>query len=132
MDGFAVPLEIGDHEGRSFKVVKAMDDSGATYTAVLGSVIDRLGMCAHTSRGFALADGSRVDRRLGKTRVRLEGHEEISPVVFREAGTQPLLGTVTLEIFSLGIDPVNQRLMPVDALMLGFRDRFAAPGSALL
>ena len=31
---------------------------------------------------------------------------------------RPLLGAVTLEILSLGIDPVNQRLVPVDAFML--------------
>ena len=30
----------------------------------------------------------------------------------------PLLGALTLEVFSLGIDPVNQRLIPVDSLML--------------
>ena len=50
--------------------------------------------------------------------MRLDGREEVSPVVFREEGAQPLLGAVTLEIFSLGIDPGNGRLIPVDAFML--------------
>ena len=30
----------------------------------------------------------------------------------------PLLGALTLEVFSLRIDHVNQRLIPVDSLML--------------
>ena len=38
--------------------------------------------------------------------------------MFWEEGAQPLLGAVTLEIFSLGIDPVNERLIPMDAFML--------------
>ncbi len=50
--------------------------------------------------------------------MRLDGREDVSPVVFWEEGVQPLLGAVTLEIFSLNIDPVNERLIPVDAFML--------------
>ena len=50
--------------------------------------------------------------------MRLDGREDVSPVVFREEGAQQRLGAVTLEIFSLGIDPVNERLIPVDAFML--------------
>ncbi len=53
--------------------------------------------------------------------MRLDGQQELSPVVFRDEGAHPLLGTVTLEIFGLGIDPVNGRLNPVDALMPGLR-----------
>ena len=49
--------------------------------------------------------------------MRLDGREDVSPIVFREEGAQPLLGAVTLEIFSLGIDPVNERLIPVNAFM---------------
>lgn len=44
-------------------------------------------------------------------------------VVFQEEGAQPLLGAVTLEIFGLGIDRVNGRLIPVDALMLEMAER---------
>ena len=39
----------------------------------------------------------------------------MSPVVFWDEHSTPLLGAVTLEIFGLCIDPVNGRLMPVDA-----------------
>ena len=47
-------------------------------------------------------------------------------MVFWDEGAQPLLGAVTLEIFSLDIDPVNGRLIPVDAFMLA-----SATGRAL-
>ena len=50
--------------------------------------------------------------------MRLDGSEDISPVVFWDDGAQPLPGAVTLEIFSLGIDPVNERLIHGDAFIL--------------
>ena len=65
-----------------------------------------------------LADGGRVQRDFGRTWTRLEGEQDISPVVFGDEDATPLLGAVTLEIFGLGIDPVNMRLIPVDSLML--------------
>ena len=34
-------------------------------------------------------------------------------MVFWDEDTTPLLGAVTLEIFSLGIDPVNNQLIPM-------------------
>ena len=43
--------------------------------------------------------------------------EDISPVVFWDENTTPLLGAVTLEIFSLGIDPVNNQLIPIESRM---------------
>ena len=65
-----------------------------------------------------LADGGRVQRDFGRTWTRLEGEQDISPVVFGDEDGTPLLGAVPLEIFGLGIDPVNMRLIPVDSLML--------------
>ena len=118
MGTFAVQLEVADPEGRQFETVEAMVDSGATYTTLPTSMLERLGVVPHGVRRFVLADGSRVERGFGRTWMRLDGSEDISPVVFWDDGVQPLLGAVTLEIFSLGIDPVNERLIPVDAFML--------------
>ena len=118
MGAFIVPLEVADPQGRHYETVEAMVDSGATYTVLPASTLERLGVVAHGVRRFVLADGRRVERGFGRTWMRLDGREDVSPVVFREEGAQPLLGAVTLEIFSLGIDPVNERLIPVDAFML--------------
>ena len=119
MGTFPVPLEVADSEVRRFETVEAIVDSGATYTVLPVSVLEGLGVAPHGVRSFMLADGCRIERGFGRALMRLEGQEEISPVVFWEQNVPPLLGAVTLEIFSLGIDPVNQRLVPVDALMLG-------------
>ena len=95
-----------------------MVDSGATYTVLPAPLLEGLGVVPHATRWFGLADGGRIERGFGRTWLRLDGRTDISPVVFWDADAPALLGAVTLEIFSLGIDPVNQRLMAADALML--------------
>ena len=118
MGTFSVELQVGDPSGSRFENVEAMVDSGATYTVLPASLLDCLGVMPHAVRHFVLADGNRIGRRFGRTWIRLDNREDVSPVVFWDDDARPLLGAVTLEIFSLSIDPVNQRLVPVDALML--------------
>ena len=118
MGTFTVPLGVADPRSRRFETIAALVDSGATYTALPVSMLQRLGVVPHAARRSVLADGRRVELGFGRTWMRLDGREEISPVVFQEEGAQPLLGAVTLEIFGLGIDPVNRRLIPVDAFLL--------------
>ena len=123
MGTFTVPLQIADPEGRHYETVEAMVDSGARFTVLPGSILERLGVVPHTARSFVLADGSRVERGFGRTWMRLDGREDVSPVVFWDEDIQPRLGAVTLGIFSLGIEPVNGRLIPVDALMMASGQR---------
>lgn len=123
MGTFTVPLEVADPQGRHYETVAALVDSGATYTALPVSILESLSVVPHAARRFVLADGRRIELGFGRTWMRLDGHEEISPVVFQEEGAQPLLGAVTLEIFGLGIDPVNRRLIPVDAFLLEMEGR---------
>ena len=118
MGTFSVQLQVGDPSGQRFEAIDAMVDSGATYTVLPASLLERLGVDAHATRRFTLADGSRVERRFGRTWIGIDGKADVSPVVFWDEESLPLLGAVTLEILSLGIDPVNRRLIPVDAFML--------------
>ena len=117
MGTFSVRLEVGNPSGQRFETIDAMVDSGATYTVLPASLLEGLDVDAHSTRHFRLADGSRVERRFGRTWIRINGEADVSPVVFWDEESLPLLGAVTLEIFGLGIDPVNRRLIPVDALL---------------
>ena len=118
MGTFTVPLEVADAQRRRYQTVDALVDSGATYTVLPASLLERLGVVPHTARRFVLTDGSRVKRGFGRTWMRLDGREDLSPVVFGDEGAEPVLGTVTLEIFGLCINPANGRLVLVDVLML--------------
>ena len=129
MGTFTVTLGVGDPQGLRYEEVEAMVDSGAAYTVLPASILEGLGVAPHEDRGFVLADGHRVERGFGQTWMRLDGREAVSPVVFWDEGSLPLLGAVTLEIFGLAVDPVNGRLLPVDALMLA-ADASAPAGRA--
>ena len=118
MGTFSVTLGVADPQGRRYEEVEAMVDSGATYTVLPASILEGLGVTPHESRMFVLADGTRVERGFGRTWMSIDGRQDVSPVVFWDEDSLPLLGAVTLEIFGLGVDPVNGRLLPIDAFML--------------
>ena len=122
MGTFQVEMGIGDPQGLRYEYVKALVDSGSTYNILPASMLRRLGVQVQRSGTFTLADGRSVQRDLGQTWVRLNGEAYITPVVFGNDDTQPLLGAVTLEIFLLAIDPVQMRLVPVNGLMMRAAD----------
>lgn len=117
MGSFRVTIEIGDPEGRRFESMEALVDTGATYTWVPRSVLERLGHAPEEEREFILADGRRLLYGAKWVAVRLDGRTHPTPVVFGDEGTDPLLGVVTLEEFGLGLDAVNERLIPTPGLL---------------
>ena len=117
MGTFNVQIEVGDPGGQNYETVEAMVDSGAMYTFLPPSLLNKLGVVPHTKRGFVLADGSRIERGFSSTWVRMNGEAQMSPVVFGDENAIPLLGAVTLEIFAMGIDPVRKRLISVNVPM---------------
>ena len=117
MGTFRVTIEIGDPQGKNYEPVDALVDSGATFNTLPASMLRRLGVSPQASANFAIADGSRISRGIGDTWVRIGGEKHMAPVVFGDENARPLLGAVTLELFRLGIDPVNMRLVPIDSLL---------------
>ena len=117
MGTFRIEVGIGDSQGLHYEYVEALVDSGSTYNILPASLLRRLGIEVQGSGTFKLADGRHVERKLGQTRVRLNGKECFAPVVFGDNDTQSVLGAVTLTIFGLGMDPMGMRLIPVDGLM---------------
>ena len=118
MGNFHITMEVGDAQGLRYEPVQALVDSGATYNILPAPLLSRLGVRPTESDSFILSDGRRIRRDIGQTWVRLEGREYIAPMVFGCDNTHPIVGAVTLKIFGLGIDPVAERLIPVDGYML--------------
>jgi clan AA aspartic protease len=117
MGSFRVRIEIGDPEGRRFEALQALVDTGATYTWVPRSVLERLGVRPARQRPFIMADGRQVFYDMAWILVRLDAETQPTLVVFGDEGTEPLLGVVTLEEFGLGVDALNQRLIPTPGLL---------------
>ncbi len=121
MGEFRVPLSVADAAGVRFEQLEALVDTGATFTWLPQSFLRRLGHEPTETWDFVLADGRRVQYGIKWVMVRLNGGSHISPVVFGEEGTEPLLGVFTLEGSRLGVDAVNQRLIPTPANLKGYR-----------
>ena len=115
MGTFNVEIEIGDPDGRRFERVDALVDSRATYTVIPSALLADLGVKPHRTMTFELADGSLIERGFGRVWVRLDGGEEVSPVIFGDNDDAPLMGKVTLSTFCLEIDEANERLVAVMA-----------------
>ena len=123
MGTFRVAIEIGDPRGERYEQVEALVDTGATYTTAPASILQRLGVTPHDRVTFIMADGRRIERQVGRTRVRVDGKAEVTLVVFGDEGVEALLGAYTLEGVRLGVDPANQRLVPTPGLLMRSRAR---------
>ena len=113
MGTFTVPIEVGDPDGGRFERVNALVDTGALYTLMPASTLHGLGVEPEESESFELADGSVRTYGLGETRVKVEGREITTVVVFGDEGASPLLGAYTLERLRLAADPGNGQLMRI-------------------
>ena len=117
MGTFTVPLQVGDLADQEFVEVKALVDTGATYTSIPQNILTQLGIDIRESRSFELAAERVIEYPVGYASMRLEQREIIAMVVFAPEGTASLLGATALETAGLGVDPIHQRLVPVPALL---------------
>ncbi|MCX7969857.1 MAG: hypothetical protein N3B10_15395 [Armatimonadetes bacterium] len=120
MATFRVKIEIGPMDQSRFEEIEALVNTGATYTVVPKDVLERLGIAPQLRRRFRVADGRVVELDMAWVFIRAEGETAFTLCVFGEPSMDALLGAVTLEELGLGVDPINQRLVPVELLLIGF------------
>ena len=115
MGKLIITIGAGDPQGNRFQEVEVTVDTGSTFTALPGSMLRELGVPVERTARARLADGSSKTVQVGRTMIRLEGRTFPTPVIFAGPAEPSLLGVVTLEDALLAVDPVGQRLIPVDA-----------------
>ena len=118
MGTFTVNIEIGDAQGIRFETVSALVDTGASYSWVPRSCLERLGVLPQDRWEFEIAGGQIIDREVAETIVHYDGETRTTIVVFGDEGSSPLLGAYTLEGLRLAADPVNRRLIRVRGLAM--------------
>ncbi len=111
-------VEIGDPTGRRFEQVEALIDTGATYSVFPASQLRRIGVTATDRIRLLIGDSSSIDRDIGEARIRLEGKDGTTAVVFGDESLPPLLGAHALESLRLMVDLTNQTLVPIQGLLL--------------
>ena len=118
MDTFSVELSLAQESEDEWRAVHALVGTGSLYTWLPADLLAQLGVQPEIKRNFQTHDGRHIVRDVGFVKVRLNGEEQRSLVVFGEPGIAAVLGKLTLDEFGLGIDPVSQRLVPVPGLAL--------------
>ena len=116
MGCFNVRMEIGGQQGDRWTSVDALVDTGAFFSSVPASMLRELGVSPATSQNFRFGDGSIKRMNIGRTWIRVNGREVSTQVTFGEEGSPVLLGAYAIEGLRFGIDPVKQRLFPLELL----------------
>ncbi len=120
MTTFQHPIQIGDPARSRFETVEAWVDTGASYTLVPSSMLERLGHTPTHRRSFRLANGSVVEMGLCQVPLRIGEETAMVSCVFGDNGSEALLGATALEEFGLGVAPVNHTLVPILLNLVGF------------
>jgi clan AA aspartic protease len=123
MGTFRVTIQVGDIGGARYESLDALVDTGASHLVVPRPVLERLGTTAEERWPFELADNRVQEYDVGQVRLRVDGRESFTSVVFGDPGGPALLGATALELFNLGVDPVRQRLVPLRGLLMALPGR---------
>ena len=118
MGTFFLPIELGDEQRANWTTLDALVDTGASTTSVPASVLEALGVRPVSTQRFRFAQGEVQELSIGYTRIRFAGNELMTQVIFNAEGTPPLLGALALEGAYMAVDPVGQRLIPVEGLLI--------------
>jgi clan AA aspartic protease len=114
MGTFIVEPRFRNPNDRSHdQVVPVLVDTGATWTTLPEQIVERLGCQALSTRRIRFADGREETWPITIVLVTLDDHELPTICLIGPRGGPALLGAVTLEEFSLSVDPVARRLVPV-------------------
>ena len=119
MGSFNVTFQIGDPEGRRWRDLDALVDTGASYSWVPRNVLADLGVGPKEQREFVIANGDVIQRDIAETQLRYDGREVTTIVVFGDDGSTPLLGAYSLEGLLMAPDPMNRILIPVRPYAMG-------------
>ena len=114
MGTFRAEIMIGGLNRERWETLDALVDTGASITAAPASLLQGIGVEPLRYQAFKLASGEVREMAIGQAWVQVDGREIITLVLFNEEGSTPLLGALALEGAFLGVDPVEQRLVPVD------------------
>ncbi|MCY4069555.1 MAG: hypothetical protein OXE79_10710 [Acidimicrobiaceae bacterium] len=118
MGTFSCPLRLTNMDSDLSATVDATVDTGAFYTQAPAETLRRIGVRPFDSFIFRLADGRNVRRDVGRAWASVNGAKEVTLVVFGDDEAPALLGAYTLEGLNLAVDPVHQRLLPIETRTL--------------
>ena len=116
MSSFYVQIEIAGPDRRHWVGMDALVDTGAFISSVPASVLRSLGVAPAGKRRVRFGQGDVREMDYAQTWLRFGGQEIMTFVMFNAEGTTPLLGAFALEGLFMAVDPVDQRLVPIEEI----------------
>ena len=115
MGTFHWPMEIAPLDGARYQTVTAIVDPGITFSQIPASLLRQLGITPARTIESQRADGSVIQAHLGDLKVRINGRETHSTVLFAEENSPIRMGNYALQGAALAADPSNRRLINLKA-----------------
>jgi len=98
--------------------LEAFVDTGAAFSWVSRSRLERLGLRATRRMPFRTIEGRVLERDLATVYVATDGYSVPDVVVIAEAGEMEVIGAHSIEGLGLTADPVQKKLVPTIMLAL--------------
>ena len=121
MTVFQYPLEAGDTAGQRLERIEAVVDTAVPYTQVKGYLLRSLGHEPTDHEEFELANGTPIELGVALVPLRIDGKIRSAYCIIVAEDADNLLGTATMENFTLDVYPRNHTLIPVVLKLLDLK-----------
>ena len=118
MGAFYVTVGVRHADTDEFEDLQALVDTGAMWTWIPRDILERLGHRPTVMRRLQTADNRIIVRDAGGVPLKVGSEVLSSLCIYGDPGSHVLLGATTMQEFSVGPDPVNERLVPVVGLLM--------------
>jgi len=112
-----VDVKIGNLEGKEFTEVKALVDTGATFTVIPESVAKELNLTLVGERVKVYTAKGADELELTHAIMEISGKRRIMPILVSKHIDRVLLGVITLEAMQLRLNPLTGKLEEYAALL---------------
>ncbi|MEM4310930.1 MAG: aspartyl protease family protein [Nitrososphaerales archaeon] len=113
-----VEAELGNVRKKVVKKVRLLADTGAGFMVIPPSMAREIGVEPITKIEVMLADKRKSMVDLGFAYVKIKEREAIVQVIIMES-PEPLLGTFTMQVLGLTVDPITEEVKPTRSFALG-------------
>ena len=118
MGAFTHPITLIASTGQR----EALVDTGAMFNVIQAPVLERLGVKPSRIARFANGRNGQPQKwQMADVEIEIEGQRMPNICLFGPAEAQPVIGSHTLDTFLLAVDPVEQKLVPKEALLMEIR-----------
>jgi predicted aspartyl protease len=118
MGTFTHTIILISASGDTRETVEPLVDTGTMFTVIPTPTLERLGIRPFRTMPVRFANGDVQQRSVGQMEVELDGQHAPILCFFGSSDAPPLIGAHMLEALLLTVDPVEEKLVPKEALLM--------------